>query len=90
MEITLNIRHDKAHACCNCLTGFPVAHAASHWGHGVSVAFDVAFVLAWVTAGIYLLTWAMLFFFRRTFSQPAAGQHLLTNHQLCHACAQMH
>ena len=53
---------------------FLVSHAASHWGHGVSVAYDVAFVFAWVTAGIYLLTWAMLFFFRRTFSRPAAGQ----------------
>ncbi|KAL0050437.1 hypothetical protein WJX82_011253 [Trebouxia sp. C0006] len=50
-------------------------NTTSHWGHGVSVAYDVAFVLAWVTAGIYLLTWAMLFFFRRTFSRPAAVVH---------------
>ncbi|KAL3161208.1 hypothetical protein ABBQ38_009576 [Trebouxia sp. C0009 RCD-2024] len=42
-----------------------------HWGHGLSLAYSAAYLLAWITAGIYLLTWAMLFLFRKSFSQPA-------------------
>lgn len=58
----------------------PLLCAAPHWGHGLSLAYSAAYLLAWITAGIYLLTWAMLFLFRKSFSQPATrgGQLLLT------------
>lgn len=57
----------------------PLLCAAPHWGHGLSLAYSAAYLLAWITAGIYLLTWAMLFFFKKSFSQPAirGGQLLL-------------
>lgn len=56
----------------NCKSAF--LDAASHWSHGISVAYTAAYLLAWITAGIYLLTWAVLFSFRRSFSHPPAGQ----------------
>jgi hypothetical protein len=44
-----------------------------HWNSKLSAVYTAAYLLAWISAGIYLATWTCLFFFYRTVSKRRPG-----------------